>query len=116
MERKGRAAFGDITLDFDRQELRRFGQLIAATSLEFRLLRCFIENPERTLSREELIHRVWRTRKRMTSRTVDNAICQLRQKLEDHPSCPVYFRTMYGVGYKFVPSSGKEKFAAGAGN
>lgn len=103
MKRKGVAQFGDIVIDFDRVELRRCGQLIPATCLEFKLLRFFVSNPESVFSREELIQAIWPERKRMTCRGVDNSILHLRRKLERNPARPVYFQTVYRSGYKFVP-------------
>jgi DNA-binding response OmpR family regulator len=102
MEKKGSVAFGEITIDFDRMELRRSGQMIPATSLEFRILKFFADNPECLFSREELISAVWRGRKRASRRTVDNSISHLRRKLGDDPARQVYFQTVYGAGYKFV--------------
>lgn len=105
MGSKGVAVFGDIVIDFDRMEIRRSGRIIPATSLEFRLLKFFVDNPEYVFSRDELIRAVWPERKRVNGRTVDNYISHLRQKLEQDPAAPVMFQTVYGTGYKFVPNS-----------
>lgn len=103
MEKKGVAIFGHIAIDFDRMELCRSGHMIPATCLEFRLLKLFIDNPEYVFSRDELIRAVWPDRKRVNARTVDNSISHLRRKLEEHPAHPLYFQTIHGAGYKFVP-------------
>jgi len=103
MEKRGAVSFGEIVVDFDRMELHRHGQAIPATYLEFRLLRLFVDNPGRVFSREELIHAAWPQRKRASERTVDNSILQLRRKIEEDPARPAYLKTLYGVGYKFVP-------------
>src|SRR5712692_703742 len=103
VEWKGVAIFGQIAIDFDRMELRRSGHLIPATSLEFRLLKFFIDNPAYVFSRNELIRAVWPERERMNERTVDNYISHLRRKLEEHPAHPLYFQTIHGAGYKFLP-------------
>jgi len=104
MRSKGTTVLGDVAIDFDRMELRCGDHLIPATSLEFRLLRFFVDNPKRVYKREELIKAAWTKRKRATSRTVDNFIRQLRLKFEKDPARPLFFLTVHGTGYKFVPS------------
>ncbi len=98
-------AFGEIAIDFNRMELRRSGRVVHATSLEFRLLKFFVDHSGQVFSREELMDRVWPKRKRANGRTVDNTILQLRRKIEEDPAAPEYIRTQYGVGYKFVGAS-----------
>ena len=56
----------------------------------------------RVITREELLNDVWHYTSYPTTRTVDNHVMKLRQKLEPDPTRPVYFRTMHGIGYKFV--------------
>src|SRR5712692_11930433 len=97
------AAFGEIFVDFDKMELRRAGRPVELTFLEFRLLKFFVHTPGRVVSRTELIRAVWPKRRRSSNRTVDNCISKLRWKLERDRGLPVYFRTVQGVGYKFVP-------------
>jgi DNA-binding response OmpR family regulator len=63
-----------------------------------------VENPERVLSRDELLNQVWGYECYPSTRTVDNHILKLRQKLEQDPSNPIYLRTIHGAGYKFVPA------------
>ena len=104
---KGATVLGDVAIDFDRMELYCGDHLIPATSLQFRLLRFFIENPRCVFTREELIKAVWTKRKRATSRTVDNFIWQLRLKFEKDPTRPIFFQTIRGSGYKFVPSASR---------
>jgi DNA-binding response OmpR family regulator len=99
-------AFGDITVSFYKVELRRHGSLVALTSREFRVLKFMIKNPGRALSRQELLNEVWGYQNYPTTRTVDNCIMKLRQKLETDPSYPQYFRTVHGIGYRFSPEGG----------
>ncbi len=63
----------------------------------------FATNPERVLSREELLNDVWGYNSYPTTRTVDNQILKLRQKLEVDPANPRHLQTIYGAGYKFIP-------------
>ena len=73
------------------------------TAHEFKLLKFFLDNPERVLGREELLNDVWGYNFYPTTRTVDNQILRLRQKLEVNPANPLHFVTIHGAGYKFVP-------------
>ena len=102
MQSRGRATLGDTVIDFDRLEIRNSSQSIPATSHEFRLLKFFMDNPNRVFSRKELIRAVWRKRKRSSLRTVDTYISRLRRKLEKNPVSPIFFQTVHGTGYRFV--------------
>ena len=95
--------FGDCEVDFSRMSARRAGKPITMTAHEFKLLRYFVENAERVLSREELLNEVWGYNSYPTTRTVDNQILKLRQKLEPDAAEPRHLQTIYGAGYKFVP-------------
>ena len=97
------AHFGEISLDFRKMELCRADQPVEITLQEFKVLKFFVTRPEVVVSRQKLISAVWPKRTRSSYRTVDNCIAKLRQKIEANPECPVFLRTVYGVGYKFVP-------------
>jgi DNA-binding response OmpR family regulator len=84
-------------------ELFRNGELVALTAQEFKLLKFMIQNTERVLSREDLLNHVWGYRNYPSTRTVDNHILRLRQKVERDPANPLHFRTVHSSGYKFVP-------------
>ena len=99
---KPSAFFGDVTVDFLKMEVSRAGQAVALTAHEFKLLKYFLHNPERVLTREELLNDVWGYNFFPSTRTVDNQILKLRQKLESDPANPRHFRTIHGAGYKFV--------------
>lgn len=95
--------FGECEVDFSRMSVKRAGVPITLTAHEFKLLKYFVENAERVLSREELLNEVWGYNSYPTTRTVDNQILKLRQKLEPNSNEPRYLQTIYGAGYKFVP-------------
>jgi DNA-binding response OmpR family regulator len=97
-----RTSFGDITADFSGMEVHRDGTLVPLTAHEIKLFQYFVENPERVITREQLLNEVWHYASYPTTRTVDNHVMKLRQKLEPDPARPIYFRTMHGIGYKFV--------------
>jgi DNA-binding response OmpR family regulator len=71
--------------------------------LEFDDVRVDFTTPGRVISREELLDQVWGLNNYPTTRTVDNHILRLRQKLEPEASTPRHFLTVHGAGYKFVP-------------
>ena len=96
-------SFGDVKVDFTRMELWRDGALVPMTSQEFKVLKFMIQNPERVLSREELLNQVWGYKNYPSTRTVDNHILRLRQKVEKDSANPMHFRTVHSAGYKFVP-------------
>jgi DNA-binding response OmpR family regulator len=95
--------FSDVKVDFTKMELWREGKLVQLTSQEFKVLKFMIQNAERVLSREELLNHVWGYKNYPSTRTVDNHILRLRQKLEKDPANPLHFRTVHSSGYKFVP-------------
>lgn len=96
-------AFGEVKVDFTKMEVSREGNVVQLTSQEFKVLKFMIQNAERVLTREELLNDVWGYRNYPSTRTVDNHILRLRQKLEKDPANPLHFRTVHSAGYKFVP-------------
>lgn len=97
------AQFGEFSLDFKTMELSRADRSVDLTLREFKVLKFLVCRPRVVISRQKLIGSVWPKRKRSSYRTVDNCIARLRQKIESNPECPVFIRTVHGVGYKFVP-------------
>ncbi|HEX4037342.1 MAG TPA: response regulator transcription factor [Acidobacteriaceae bacterium] len=95
--------FGNCEMDFSKMTIRRSGIPVVLTAHEFRLLKFFAENAERVLTRDILLNEVWGYNSYPTTRTVDNQVLKLRQKLEPDPSNPRHLLTIYGAGYKFVP-------------
>lgn len=95
--------FGDITADFSAMVFARNGVPVTLTAHEIKLLRYFVDHPDRVLTREELLNEVWGYTAYPTTRTVDNQVMKLRQKLEGDPARPIHLRTMHGIGYKFLP-------------
>jgi DNA-binding response OmpR family regulator len=95
--------FGNCEVDFAKMTVRRGGISVTLTAHEFKLLKFFTENAERVLTRDVLLNEVWGYNFYPTTRTVDNQILKLRQKLEPDPANPRYLLTIYGAGYKFIP-------------
>lgn len=99
----GKAAFGDVRVDFDAAEVVRKGTPVELSALEWRLLRYLVEHPDRVLARDLLLDEVWGYEATPVTRTVDVHISSLRQKIEERPSHPRHIVTVHGQGYKFVP-------------
>jgi DNA-binding response OmpR family regulator len=94
--------FGDVEIDFTAMEAKRSGFLVALTAQEFKLLKFLAASPGCVISREQLLNEVWGYQNYPTTRTVDNHVLRLRQKLEPDAARPRYFLTVHGAGYKFV--------------
>ena len=101
--REGVYIFGDVIVDFSKAEITRGGEKIGVTSKEFQTLAFLTKNAERAISRDELLDKVWGYENYPCTRTVDNHMLRLRQKLEKVPSHPSHLLTVHGMGYKFVP-------------
>ena len=95
-------SFDGVSVDFRRMEVTREEQPVALTAHEFKILKFFVQNAERVISREELLQ-VLGYQNYPSTRTIDNHVLKLRQKLEKDSANPVHFRTVHGSGYKFVP-------------
>ena len=98
----GAYAFGDVRVDFRRAEVTRGGAPVDLSSLEFKLLRYFVEHRGALVSRQELLEQVWGYPAVLQTRTVDVHVASLRQKLEQHPAKPEHIVTVHRMGYRFV--------------
>ncbi len=92
--------FGDVDVDFARCELRRAGELVEITPVEFKLLATFIRNRGRVLSRQQLLDQVW-TDATCGDRVVDTHVSNLRKKIEEKPAERRYLASVRGMGYRF---------------
>jgi DNA-binding response OmpR family regulator len=99
-------AFGDARVDFTSMEASLAGTSVTLTAQEFKLLKFFAGSPGRVLTRDELLNEVWGYQNYPSTRTVDNHILRLRQKLEPDSANPRFFLTIHGAGYKFLPGNG----------
>lgn len=96
--------FGPFTLDDARRALLRDGLPLECTTGEYALLRAFANNPNRPLGRERLMELAKGREHEATDRSIDVQIMRLRRLIEDDPSQPMYIKTVWGVGYVFVPN------------
>jgi two-component system alkaline phosphatase synthesis response regulator PhoP len=98
--------FGPVAIDLDGYEIRHGARdSERLRSRERDLLRCFIENRGKILSRETLLDMVWGSTSRTSNRTVDTHVRTLRKKLRDDATSPRFIETMHGVGYQFIAQS-----------
>lgn len=95
-------AFGDVQVDFLKQEASSGGTGLKFTATEFHVLKYFVEHEGEVVSREQFLNDVWGYESYPTTRTVDNYILSLRKKIEPEPAHPVHLLTVHTVGYKFV--------------
>ncbi|HEY1234538.1 MAG TPA: response regulator transcription factor [Candidatus Binatia bacterium] len=92
---------GGLKIDFTTYEVFARGRSVKLTLKEFELLRFLVQNPNRVLSRDQLLDRVWGGETFVTPRTVDVHIRRLRKAIEKDDSKPEWILTLRGVGYKF---------------
>jgi len=93
---------GELEIDFTHYTATQNGQAIEFTHKEFEVMKYFLAHKGQTISRSELLDEVWGYDAAPTTRTVDNHILKLRQKIEADPANPKIILTVHGIGYKFV--------------
>lgn len=94
--------FGSVVLDFTHCAATRDNTPLQLTSTEYSLLQYLVSQKGNVVTREDLLNKVWGYEFFPQSRTVDNHILRLRQKLEEDPNHPRYILTVHGRGYRFV--------------
>ncbi|HJU16119.1 MAG TPA: response regulator transcription factor [Stellaceae bacterium] len=96
---------GTALLDLDRRILiLADGTADNLTASEFDLLRLFVENPNRPLTRDWLLETIAHRDAEPFDRAIDNRVMRLRRKVERDPAKPEAIRSVRGIGYMFVPS------------
>jgi len=93
--------FGNVHVDFDSFEIVVDGRTHNPTTIELALLRMFIENEGRVLSRGEILEKVWGYDSDVSTRTIDNFVLRLRKIIEANPSEPRHIVSVRGTGYRF---------------
>jgi len=91
------AEFSGIKLDFKKYEATKNGEFLDLNAREFQILHLFCKRSGEVISREELIQLIDSS---SNSRTIDNYIVKLRQKIEDDPENPRLILSIRGMGYK----------------
>ncbi len=96
------AEFGRVSVDFETHEVRVDSAPVKMTPKELKLLRYFLENPARVISRQELLSQVWEMNGNLQTRAVDQFIARLRKIIEVDPANPIHLLTIRDAGYRFV--------------
>jgi DNA-binding response OmpR family regulator len=97
-----RYEFGGIEIDFRRHSATKLGTPLLLSPREFETLRYLVRRRGQIVTREELLDNVWGVSRYLFTRTVDNHIAKLRQKIERAPADPEYLITIHRIGYKFL--------------
>jgi len=92
---------GPFQLNVKNRTLEKDGKRIRLTQVEFSIMKLFMENPDRALSREEILNQVWGKDYFSDLKIVDVNIRRLRMKIEDDPTNPEFITTIWGYGYKW---------------
>ena len=93
-------AIGDLTIDVQGHEVRRNGELLLLTPLEFDLLVALASQPSLVFTREMLLEQVWGYQYKADTRLVNVHVQRLRGKIEEDPDNPRVVMTVRGVGYR----------------
>lgn len=93
---------GKLNIDFKTYNATQNGNPINLSSKEFDILHYLWDKKNSTVSRDELLAKIWGEDVFTTSRTIDNFVLKLRQKIEDNPNEPKKIITIHGIGYKLL--------------
>jgi len=93
--------FGGNRIDFETSLAHCRGGMVSLTEQEIKLLKLFIHNRGKALSRQKLLEMGWGYTRNMTTRTVDNFMVRFRKYFEDNPKKPLFFKSRRSVGYIF---------------
>jgi DNA-binding response OmpR family regulator len=94
--------FGNIYINFKNQEATKNNKPLELSTMEFKVLKYFLQCEGEVIERTNLLDDVWGYDNFPSTRTVDNFILVLRKKIEENPSDPKHILTAYKAGYKFV--------------
>ncbi len=97
----GELSSGTFRLNTRNRTLEKSGNRIRLTQIEYSIMKMFIDNPGKALSREEILNEVWGRDYFGELKIVDVNIRRLRIKIEDDPTIPAYITTVWGYGYKW---------------
>ena len=99
---QGIEQIGLLSVDFKKYTAHREGTTVKLSHKEFEILSYLLKNRNEAVSRYDLLEKVWGYDHKPSTRTVDNFIVKLRQKLEEDASDPKVILTIHGAGYKLV--------------
>lgn len=94
--------YGDLAIDISKRKVTIREKAVDLTAKEFDLLELFARNPGKAFSRQELLDQIWGYQFEGYDHTVNSHINRLRNKIEQDPSNPLYLKTVWGIGYRFI--------------
>ncbi len=100
-EEPGELHQGPFRLNTRNRTLEKNGERIKLTQIEYSIMKLFMDNPGRALSREDILNTVWGRDYFGELKIVDVNIRRLRIKIEDNSTIPTYITTVWGYGYKW---------------
>ena len=93
---------GSLKVNFKAFTAYHKSKPVTLSHKEFEILSFLWEHKNKTVSRDDLLNKIWGYEESPTTRTVDNFIVKLRQKIEKDPNRPQIILTVHGIGYKLV--------------
>lgn len=99
---------GRVAMDVERHEVRVNGEIVTMPLREFELLELFLRNPDRVLTRSQIIESIWGSNYVGDTKTLDVHVKRIRAKIEAEPSAPRLLTTVRGVGYMLLASDDSE--------
>ncbi len=90
----------EIEMDLQSFIVKKKDQVIHLTSKEWKLLKLFVENPKKVMTKEQIYYSVWEDHYYGDDHVINVHISRLREKIEDDPAKPMYIKTVWGIGYK----------------
>ncbi|QDU79099.1 Sensory transduction protein regX3 [Polystyrenella longa] len=92
---------GKSIIDFSKFQIHHEGEVESLTTMEIQLLKYFIQNEDRVLSRTQILEDVWNQNAEISTRTIDNFVLRLRKMIEENPANPQHIVSVRGTGYQF---------------
>ena len=92
----------DLVINTSSFEVRKSGALVVMTPTEFNILHLLAQRPDQVFTRLQLVNVILGYDFEGYDRTIDAHIKNIRQKIDDNPRAPLYIKTVYGLGYRFI--------------
>jgi DNA-binding response OmpR family regulator len=101
-QEEAKIMIGRLQIDFTAFQTEQDGMPVKLSHKEIEILAYLYKNKNKVVSRYDLLENVWGYGEQITTRTVDNFIVRIRQKVEANPNMPAVILTVHGSGYKLV--------------
>jgi two-component system, OmpR family, KDP operon response regulator KdpE len=92
---------GDLEINYASRTIKKLGKLVNLTSTEYAILKLLITNKDKVLTHKQILESIWGNPFSEETQYLRVFIGQIRKKIEDDPSKPIYLKTISGVGYIF---------------